>query len=471
MTGRPGVGRNAREPGSAGDRTDGTGAQDAGSRAVAPASGPSVQAQAREADVIVVGAGPAGSSTALALAQAGLEVLLLEKDTFPREKVCGDGLTPRSVRALLAMGVDMDSGGGWTRTRGIRMISTGGRLELDWPDLVSFPSYGLVRSRASLDDALARRAVEAGAHLHQATSAVGLVRDDRSGRVIGVRTRHRGPGPAGEHGGDHGDDVELRAAVVVAADGVSSRVSLDAGLSRRMDRPLGVATRTYFTSPRHSDDYLETWLTLTDPAGRALPGYGWVFGMGDGTCNVGLGLLNAPGVNRHVDYRALLAGWLEPMPREWGFGEDTRTAPVTGAALPLAFNRTPHYVPGLMLVGDAGGMVNPYTGEGIAYALESGRIAADVLVQALGRKRASERERVLTSYPRALADAYGGYFALGRWFVKAMNHPSVMAAATQHGLSRPGLMRLAFALMGNLTDPRGDARDRILHALTRRPGS
>jgi geranylgeranyl reductase family protein len=414
-----------------------------------------------------VGAGPAGSSTALALAQAGLEVLLLEKDSFPREKVCGDGLTPRSVRALLAMGVDIGSDGGWTRTRGIRMVSAGGRVQLDWPDIVSMPSYGLVRSRASLDDVLARRAVAAGAHLLQATAAVGLLRDDRSGRVTGVRIRRRGPDRA-ERG--HDAEAELRARVVVAADGVSSRMALDGGLPRRVDRPMGVAVRTYFTSPRHSDDYLETWLNLTDPAGRALPGYGWVFGMGDGTCNVGLGLLNAPGANRRVDYRALLTSWLEPMPREWGFGEDSRTAPVAGAALPLAFNRTPHYIPGLMLVGDAGGMVNPYTGEGIAYALESGRIAADVLIQALGRPQPSERERVLTSYPRALEEAYGGYFALGRWFVKAVNHPSVMAAATQHGLSRPGLMRLAFSLMANLTDPRGDARDRILHALTRRPG-
>lgn len=422
----------------------------------------------READVVVVGAGPAGASTAVALSQAGLEVLLLEKDSFPREKVCGDGLTPRSVRALLAMGIDIESDGGGTRTKGVRMVSAGKQLELDWPALVSYPSYGLVRSRASLDHSLARRAVQVGAHLHQLTTAVGLVRDDRSGRVTGVRVRHR---QGGNRRHDHGpgDDTEIRAKVVVAADGVSSRLSLDAGLPRRQDRPLGVAVRTYFTSPRHTDEYLETWLDLTDPAGRALPGYGWVFGMGDGTCNVGLGVLNAPGVTRRLDYRALLDSWLQQMPAEWGFHRDARLGPVMGAALPLAFNRTPHYVPGLMLVGDAGGMVNPYSGEGIAYALESGRIAADVLVQALGRHRDSERERVLCSYPRTLSDAYGGYFALGRWFVKAVNHPSVMAAAARHGLSHPAMMRRAFAVMSNLTDPRGDARDRILHALSQPP--
>ncbi|MCB2411384.1 geranylgeranyl reductase family protein [Demequina sp. TTPB684] len=432
----------------------------AGRPKVGPQPGP--PAQGTEADVIVVGAGPAGSSTALSLTQAGLEVLLLEKSTFPREKVCGDGLTPRAVRALLAMGVDLDSEGGWMRTEGLRVVSDDARLELDWPDVAAFPSYGLVRTRLSMDDALARHAAEAGAHVHQNTTAVGLIRDERSGRVTGVKARRS------DAVSETGEDIVLRAPVVVAADGVSSRLSVEAGIPRRADRPMGVAVRTYFTSPRHTDEYLEGWLNLTDETGRALPGYGWIFGMGDGTCNVGLVLLNAPGANRHVDYRALLASWLAPMPEEWGFVEETRTAPVTGAALPLGFNRTPHYIPGLMLVGDAGGMVNPLTGEGIAYALESGRIAADVLVRALARRQPEEQERILQSYPKVLNDAYGGYFALGRWCLKVVNHPTVMAAAVKHGLSRPARVRFAFTILSNLTDPHGDAKERIFHALTQR---
>ena len=175
--------------------------------------------------------------------------------------------------------------------------------------------------------------------------------------------------------------------MVVAADGNSSRLSVAMGLRKRDDRPLGVAVRTYYTSPRHDDDYLESWLDLWD-GDRLLPGYGWIFGMGDGTSNVGLGLLNTSTAFGNTDYRALLKRWLRSMPEEWGYVEENRTEPVRGAALPMGFNRTPHYYRGLLLAGDAAGMVNPFNGEGIAYAMESGEILARVVAQALARPTA-----------------------------------------------------------------------------------
>ena len=178
-----------------------------------------------------------------------------------------------------------------------------------------------------------------------------------------------------------------RARVVVAADGNSSRLSVAMGLHKRDDRPLGVAVRTYYTSPRHDDDYLESWLDLWD-GDRLLPGYGWIFGMGDGTSNVGLGLLNTSEAFGNTDYRALLKRWLRSMPEEWGYIEENRTEPVRGAALPMGFNRTPHYYRGLLLAGDAAGMVNPFNGEGIAYAMESGEILARAIAQALARRPA-----------------------------------------------------------------------------------
>jgi flavin-dependent dehydrogenase len=227
---------------------------------------------------------------------------------------------------------------------------------------------------------------------------------------------------------------------VVAADGNSSRLSLAMGLAKRDDRPLGVAVRTYYTSPRHDDDYLESWLELWD-GDRLLPGYGWIFGAGDGTSNVGLGLLNTSAAFQHTDYRALLRRWLAGMPAEWGYTEENRTEPIRGAALPMGFNRTPHYTRGLLLAGDAGGMVNPFNGEGIAYAMESGEIAARVITQALARPDQASTERVLHGYPQALRDAYGGYYTLGRKFVGAIGHPWVMKFATRHGMPRPALMR------------------------------
>ena len=420
-----------------------------------------------DADVIVVGAGPSGATTAYYLAQAGLNVLLLEKARFPREKVCGDGLTPRGVKALVAMGIDVGPGSGWLRNKGLRVIGAGLRLEMPWPELDSYPGYGLVRTRASLDETLARRAQAAGAKLLEGVTVTGPVLDD-AGQIVGVAAQSEAESSnSGHPERSRGATQVFRSRVIVAADGNSSRLSVSMGLRKRDDRPLGVAVRTYYTSPRHDDDYLESWLDLWD-GDRLLPGYGWIFGMGDGTSNVGLGLLNTSAAFGNTDYRALLKRWLRSMPEEWGFVEENRTEPVRGAALPMGFNRTPHYHRGLLLAGDAAGMVNPFNGEGIAYAMESGEILARTIAQALARPTREQAERVLRGYPQALRDAYGGYYALGRVFVQLIGHPQLMRFATRHGMSRPALMRFALKLLANLTDPRGgDAADRLINGMTR----
>ena len=419
-------------------------------------------AATRDADVIVVGAGPAGSATAYHLARAGHDVLLLEKTEFPREKVCGDGLTPRAVRSLVAMGIDTSEQAGWLHNKGLRIIGGGMRIEIPWPELASYPAYGLVRPRSDFDDLLARTAVKAGAVLRERTSVQAPVLD-RDGRIVGVTAK----GDAGE--------ATYRAPLVVAADGNSSRLSLAMGIEKRDDRPMGVAVRTYYTSPRHDDDWLESWLELWDKGpestggkARLLPGYGWIFGVGDGTSNVGLGILNTSTAWGKVDYKDLLKRWLDQTPEEWGYREENRTQPVRGAALPMGFNRQPHYDRGLLLVGDSGGMVNPFNGEGIAYAMESGEIAAEVIGQALARPTADSRERALQAYPQTLKQAYGGYYTVGRLFVKAIGDDRVMKLATRHGLPHPVLMRFVLKLMANLTDPRGgDAMDKVINALSR----
>ncbi len=414
----------------------------------------------RAADVIVVGAGPAGSTTAFHLAQAGLDVLLLEKSAFPREKVCGDGLTPRGVKQVLAMGIDPRPEDGWIRNQGLRIIGGGMRLELPWPELSSFPDFGLVRTREDFDEILVRQAQKAGARLVERTNVSGPILD-HLGRIVGVTAR-----PVGDDNAK-GDEIEYRAPLVVAADGNSTRLSLAMGLRKRDDRPMGVAVRTYYTSPRTDDDWLESWLELWD-GDRLLPGYGWIFGVGDGTVNVGLGILNSSTAFGRVDYKDLLTRWLDTTPEEWGFREPNRTQPIRGAALPMGFNRTPHYTRGLLLVGDAGGMVNPFNGEGIAYAMESGAMAAETIVQAHGRTTPEARERALEGYPLALKQAYGGYYSLGRVFVKLIGNPQVMKVATRHGLPHPMLMRFTLKLLANLTDPRGgDAMDRVINGLTK----
>lgn len=425
-----------------------------------------MSAQAADADVIVVGAGPAGSTTAYYLARAGLDVLLLEKGTFPRDKVCGDGLTPRAVRQLVRMGVDT-SASGWVRTKGLRIVGGGVRLHLPWPELTSYPDYGLVRTRLDFDHLLADHAARAGARLLERTNVTMPVVDERTDRIVGVHAK-----PVDERGRAQGPPVIYRAPVVVAADGTSSRLATAAGLHRRDDRPLGVAVRTYYKSPRHDDPWMESWLQLwvdNDRGGRdLLPGYGWIFGTGNGTSNVGLGIPNTSSAFGRVDYRDLLRRWVAETPPEWGFTEENQVGGIRSAALPMAFNRQPHYSRGMLLVGDAGGMVNPFNGEGIDYAMEAACLAATLVADALSRSTVDGRERVLQQYPLALKKEHGGYFTLGRTFLRLIGDPRIMKIATNHGLPRPWLMKFTLKLLANLTDHRdGDVYDRVINTMTR----
>lgn len=419
-----------------------------------------------DADVIVVGAGPAGSTAAYYLAQAGLDVLALEKTAFPREKVCGDGFTPRSVRELVAMGVPMRPEDGWIRNKGLRVIGGGHTLHLPWPQTESFPDYGVSRTRKDFDHTLASHARAAGARIHEQTAVTGPVLDERTGRVVGVSAR-----PVDADGRKAGEEVTYRAPVVIAADGVSSRFALALGLEKDPRRPMGVAVRTYFRTPRHDDEWMESHLELWDgPPNRSalLPGYGWIFGLGDGTANVGLGSVSSTAAATKIDYKELLTRWVANLPPDWEFTPENQVGLVRSAALPMAFNRKPHYHRGVLLVGDAGGMVNPFNGEGIAYAMQGARRAADVIVQSRARSTDAQRERVLASYPQVMADDLGGYYTLGRLFVRLIERPDVMRVLTRYGLPRPALMRLTLKLLSDVWDPRGgDVSDRFIAALTR----
>jgi len=412
------------------------------------------------ADVIVVGAGPAGSTAATYLARSGVDVLLLEKSVFPRDKVCGDGLTPRGVKQVLALGVDV-SGSDWLRNKGLRVVGGGTSLELPWPVLQDYPDFGLVRPRRDFDAMLADLAVKAGARLHVGTNVTGPIQDGRTGRVVGVLARTES-GP-----------VSFHAPLVVAADGVSARIALGMGINKRDDRPLGVAVRRYYNAPgKTNDEYLESHLELWDRSDAAdpklLPGYGWIFGLGDGTVNVGLGMLNSSKAFGHTDYRKLLKTWLDGTPEEWGLREENAIGAIGGAGLPMGFNRTPHYLDGLVLLGDAGGSVNPFNGEGIAYAMESAALAAESILQALGRADGPSREAALQGYAAAMKDHLGAYYRLGGMFSTLIGKPSIMKTATRLGLPRKRLMYLVLKLLAGLYDSRdGDWADKVVRSLTR----
>jgi geranylgeranyl reductase family protein len=410
------------------------------------------------ADLIVVGAGPAGSSAAFWAARAGLDVVVLEKAAFPREKVCGDGLTPRGVQALVDMGIDTSPAAGWVRHKGLRVSGGGQVVEVDWPRLDRWPDYSLVRPRSELDALLARHAEEAGARLHTEVTVTEPLLDD-AGRVVGVRAQ----------AGPEKRPQTWRAPLVISAEGLSGRLAKALGLVRREDRPLGIAVRRYVRTRRSTDEYLDISFDLSadGPTRDSMPGYGWVFGMGDGTANVGFGLLDTRR-GTGADHREVLRRWLDTFPAGEQLGEEHAVTPLRGAGLPMALHRQPAYSRGLLLAGDSAGAVNPFNGEGISYAMETGRMAAEIAALALAAPEGLAREAVLRRYPALLRAEYGRHHRLGMGFLALLARPDVVRFATAHGLKRPVLVNAALRLMGNLTDGRdGDGVDRVVAALTR----
>jgi menaquinone-9 beta-reductase len=400
-------------------------------------------------DALVIGGGPGGSATAFHLARGGARVCLLEKQTYPRDKVCGDGLTPRAVRALDHMGL-REEYQSWSRSAGLKVHGGGHVIELPWPELEDYPSFGLARPRADLDQLLARTAEKAGAELREATEAVEPLVEQ--GVVKGAVVRRQGEDP-----------VDLRAEVVVAADGASSRFAQALGLRRDEQRPIGVAIRQYYRTGRDTDPWIDSYLELWK-GDHLLPGYGWVFPLADGTVNVGCGLLNTSEGFRGTNYRDLLKEWLPTVGPEWGFSSDDAVARPRSAPLPMGASRHPPLHRGVLFVGDAAGLVNPFNGEGIDYAMESGELAAEAGLAVL---ESGDRSRLL-AYRTAVEQRFGSYFSVGRLFVRLIGDPRVMKACARYGLPRPTLMKLVLKLMANLYEPaRGDATDRVARALVR----
>jgi menaquinone-9 beta-reductase len=409
------------------------------------------------ADVVVAGAGPGGAAAAAHLAARGYDVLLLEKDRFPRDKVCGDGLTPRVVGELLELGMEDEAHGrvpGWATQRGLRIHGGSTVMELPWPELDDWPSWGATATRKVFDEAVARRAETFGAVLHEGITVTGPAwRDVGESRVAGVTWRDA-----------DGREGVVRAPVVIAADGASGGLSKRLGVTRRTDRPMAVAARTYYRSPRADDEWISSFLDLTDAAGDLLSGYGWVFPLDDGTINVGLGLLSTSKDFQAVSYRKLLASWAGGLAEEWGTTEDHRTDTIRSGPIPMGFNRTPLHQRGVLLVGDSGGMVNPFNGEGISYAMEAARLAAEVVDHAMTTRRTSD----LDAYDRELRQRWGGYYTLGKVFAELVGHPAVMHVCTTYGMPVRPLMELVFKLMAHLTDRHpSDTKDVVINTLSR----
>jgi len=385
-------------------------------------------------DVLVVGGGPAGAATGYWLARAGHRVLVVEKKRFPREKTCGDGLTPRAVRQLEDMGLAAALSGS-LRYDGLRSIAHGVTLELEWPEHPDFPSYGYVVRRRDLDQMVAGAAEDAGAELWTGAEAVEPIVED--GLVTGAVVRRAGELDA------------VRARYVVVADGANSRFGRALGTARDRTYPLGMAVRGYFTSPFHDEPWIESHLDLRDRDGNHLPGYGWIFPVGDGTVNVGVGLLSTFSGWKSINTSVLMDAFVATAPARWGISPETSCGPPTGGKLPTGGSVTPNIGPTWLVVGDAAGSVNPFNGEGISLAYETGRLAAQAVSTAL----VTGDGLALTEYPRQLEEMYGLYWKVARAFVRAIGNPAVMRELTRVGMQSRPLMEWVLRIMANLLRP------------------
>ena len=381
---------------------------------------------------------------------------MLERKSFPREKTCGDGLTPRSVRQLQDMGLGSDLPA-WHRYEGLRAHGFGRTIAMPWPEVKGMPGHGYIITRKDLDAMVAANAAKAGATLWEKTEAVEAVMEGNALR--GARLSAKGEG---------GRSGQVTARYVVIADGANSRFGWSIGNQRNRSYPQGMALRGYWTSPLHDLPWIDSWLDLKDLAGHSMPGYGWIFPLGDGRVNVGVGLLTTSALWKGLNTTQMLEAFCKMAPEPWDIRPETCLGPATGGRLPMGFSVGPRSGPTHLVVGDAGGMINPFNGEGIAYGYETGRIAAEVLHQVL----ASKDPGALATYEQRLQAEYGLYYRVARAFVRAIGRPEVMRACTVTGMYSRPLMEWLLRIMSNMLRPDeigpAEAAYKALAAIARR---
>ena len=392
-------------------------------------------------DLLVIGGGPAGASAAYWAAGQGLDVMIVERRAFPRDKTCGDALTPRAVHELHDMGL----GGSLAelhRVHGLRLRAHRRSIDITWP-AHDEPAAGYVVRRNVLDALVIAHAVHKGAQLRVLTEAVAPM--VRNGLVVGAAVRDVA----------RGDIEELAARYVIVADGANSRFGRSLGATRDRTYPQGMAIRAYYSSPRSNEVWLESTLDVCDRSGAALPGIGWVFPGGDGSVNVGVGLVSTYRDWTSVNTSHLLAEFAATLADRWHLDPAAPLAAPVGGRLPMGGSIGPKTGPNWLLAGDAAGSVNPFNGDGIGTALETGRLAALLVAEAL----ASGNGLALQHYDALLDQRYGLHNKMGRLFTRAIGHPTLVRELTRVGVHSRSLLEWAVRVMSDVLheDERGAA--------------
>ncbi|WP_422742169.1 menaquinone reductase [Mycobacterium sp. WMMD1722] len=384
------------------------------------------------ADVVVIGAGPAGSAAAAWAARAGHDVLVIDSAQFPRDKACGDGLTPRAVAELERLGL-----GPWLDTRirhhGLRMSGFGADVQVAWPG-PAFPSTGSAVPRTELDDRIRSVAADDGAEMLLGAKAV-AVQHGSSGKVESVTL-------------DSGE--QIRVATLIVADGARSTLGRVLGRTWHQQTVYGVAVRAYIASPRSNEPWITSHLELRSPEQQVLPGYGWIFPLGNGEVNIGVGALATEKRPADAALRPLLSYYANLRREEWGFDGQPRVP--LSALLPMGGAVSGVAGPNWMLVGDAAACVNPLNGEGIDYGLETGRLAAELIGSA-------DLTRV---WPAVLQQHYARGFSAARRLALLLTLPRFLPLTGPLAMRSTALMKVAVRVMGNLvTDEDADWIARI----------
>jgi len=372
----------------------------------------------QQQDLVIIGGGPGGSAAAMVAARAGLKVTVFEKGPHGRDKVCGDGLTPRAVAALNELHIDLS---GSHRIDGLRMIAGKKTRELAWPTGTRFPSHGAVWPRHKLDTFLIDEAIAAGADVRFSSEALPAI---ENGQVVGVDA-------SGER---------LLAPLTILAAGAQGLAAKMLGAERDPEETFGLAIRAYAPTPRHAERHLEACLSLRDEHGTAVPGYGWMFPAGDGTVNIGVGALSTMKGFKKLNLNRLLDQYAAIVREPWSLGEYIDKP----RAWRLPMSSLKRFGPGWVAIGDAAGFVNPMNGEGIDYALESGIVAVEELI--------ADPANATANYDRVVGERFDAFLRTGRRFSFIIGHPWLLKPGLRIAVGTQTTADITLAVMGNLID-------------------
>ena len=359
-------------------------------------------------DLAISGGGPAGSAAAWQAAKTGARVVVMDKAEFPRDKPCGDGLTPRAVSYIQKMGL-ADEVAKFHRVNGAKVFSPS-EWELSFPRRPGMPDHGHVARRTELDTLLLKQAESAGVEVRQSAEVVAPMVDD-DGRVIGVTLK------SGE---------QVRADAVIAADGAYSPIKRALRLDSQYNGYSAIAIRAEMPIDRPDTDTLDIYLKLRFQ-GDQLPGYGWVFPLGGGRANIGLGYVNSYKNWQQINATQLLGDFLATLPAEWKLppiDELKKSKGLQAWRLPMGFTAWPPWRPGVLFAGDALGAARPASGAGISKALQSGMAAGECAIAALTNGGPDD----FTNYAQRMREAWGKEYRRGRYFHKLVGIPAIANA-------------------------------------------